>query len=147
MVELDKLRLMDMSGYLYWSSSGKPYRKRYADEFIGVKTSNIWDDVCSFKKSERLGYPTQKPLVLLNRILISSCPKGGCILDPFCGSGVSIYSAIENDLNWIGCDSSYVSIELIKKHLEFVYNLKAHDDYILINGRFENSKKLLCKML
>jgi site-specific DNA-methyltransferase (adenine-specific) len=70
---------------------------------------------------ERLGYPTQKPLALLERIVRSSCPEGGIVLDPFCGCGTTIDAAQELKRGWIGIDITYIAIDLIIKRLRHRY--------------------------
>jgi site-specific DNA-methyltransferase (adenine-specific) len=75
------------------------------------------------RSKERLGYPTQKPRELLNRIIQASSNKGDVVFDPFCGCGTTIYSAIENDRKWIGCDIAILAIKLIKHVLKEKYKL------------------------
>ncbi len=67
---------------------------------------------------ERLGYPTQKPLALLNRIIKASCPENGLVLDPFCGCGTTLHSAIQNKRKWIGIDISPLAIKVIKERIQ-----------------------------
>ena len=76
---------------------------------------------------ERLGYPTQKPVVLLDRIIQASTNKGDVVFDPFCGCGTTIYSAVKNDRKWIGCDVAILSIKLVREIL-------TGDDYRLVEG-------------
>ena len=78
---------------------------------------------------ERLGYPTQKPLALLERIIKSSCPEGGLILDPFCGCGTSIYSAHLNNRKWIGIDIGVLSTRLVRDTLKERYGLESGEHY------------------
>ncbi|ULP45902.1 DNA methyltransferase [Mycolicibacter virginiensis] len=70
---------------------------------------------------ERLGYPTQKPMGLLERILKSSCPEEGVVLDPFCGCGTTIDAAQKLGRRWIGIDITYISVDLIIKRLQHTY--------------------------
>lgn len=67
---------------------------------------------------ERTGYPTQKPLALLERIVVSSCPPGGKVLDPFCGSGTTLVAAARNSRNWVGVDIAPEAIETTIRRLE-----------------------------
>ena len=69
---------------------------------------------------ERVSYPTQKPVALLNRIIKASCSQGGIVLDPFCGSGTTIISAVENKVNWIGIDISHNALSIIKNRLKCI---------------------------
>lgn len=78
---------------------------------------------------ERLGYPTQKPAGLMERILRSSCPPGGVVLDPFCGCGTTVDAAINLGLNWIGIDITYLSIDLIRNRLRQTHGDSIDDTY------------------
>ena len=93
--------------------------KTYKPNPLG-KIPEDWWDIPSIPPmaKERLGYPTQKPIALLNRILQASCSKDGMVLDPFCGCGTTIASAIENGVNWIGVDISYDATDVIKKRIK-----------------------------
>jgi hypothetical protein len=77
---------------------------------------------------ERLGYPTQKPIGLLKRVILSSCPEGGRVLDPFCGCGTTIAAAQELGRPWIGIDITYLAISLIKSRLSAI----GTDDYSVL---------------
>jgi hypothetical protein len=72
---------------------------------------------------ERLGYPTQKPVALLERIINASCPEGGVVFDPFCGCGTTINAALKNKRKWIGCDIAILPVKLIKEQLTSVHRL------------------------
>jgi DNA modification methylase len=88
--ELDKL---DAEGRIYWpKKGGMPQHKRYRDELKGRAVADIWDDIDRINPvgGERLGYPTQKPLALLERIVSVSSNPGDVVLDPFCGCGTAI---------------------------------------------------------
>jgi hypothetical protein len=74
-----------------------------------------------------LGYPTQKPIALLDRIIQSSTNKGEVVFDPFCGCGTTIYSAVKNDRIWLGCDIAILSIKLVREIL-------AGEQYRLVEG-------------
>jgi hypothetical protein len=120
MMERERLAELDAQGKLVWSSSGKPQRKIYLDEVAAQKVGNLWDDIPPIQASaaERLGYPTQKPLALLGRIIKASCPDGGVILDPFCGCGTTIVAAQALGCPWIGIDITHLAINLIKNRLK-----------------------------
>ncbi len=96
-----------------------PAYKRYLDEMPGVTLQDVWTDIgpISSQATERLGYPTQKPEVLLERIINSSCPEGGLVLDPFCGCGTTIAAAQKLNRSWIGIDITHMAITLMKKRL------------------------------
>ena len=105
---------------LYFSSSGQPYIKYYLDERPGVAVMSFWDDIkpMSPTSKERLGYPTQKPEALLERIIKASSNENDVILDAFCGCGTTIAVAQRLNRHWIGIDITYQSISLILKRLE-----------------------------
>jgi len=97
-----------------------PAYKRYLDEMPGVALQDWWGDIgpIGAQAAERLGYPTQKPVALLERIIQSSCPDGGVVLDPFCGCGTTIAAAQQLSRTWIGIDITHLAITLIKSRLK-----------------------------
>ena len=97
-----------------------PAYKRYLDEMPGVPLQDIWTDIAPIgaQAAERLGYPTQKPVALLDRIIKSSCPEDGVVLDPFCGCGTTIAAAEELGRKWIGIDITYLAVALIKSRIK-----------------------------
>ena len=120
----EKLDLLDQAGLIYWPTRGSvPQQKRYADENPGVGVQDIITDIgpISSQSKERLGYPTQKPVALLDRIIQVSSNKGDVIFDPFCGCGTTIYSAVRNERQWIGCDIAILSIKLVREVLTETY--------------------------
>lgn len=121
----DDLDRLDAKGRIYWPSGGRriPQYKRYRDELKGVAVPDIWDDIDKInpKAAERLGYPTQKPLALLARILEASTNPGDVVLDPFCGCGTTVDAAQKIGRRWIGIDITYISIDLIVKRLQHTY--------------------------
>jgi DNA modification methylase len=98
---------------------GIPELKRYLDEQPGVPLQDLWTDLdpINAKAAERLGYPTQKPVSLLKRIVAGSSNPGDVVLDPFCGCGTTIAAAEELGRSWIGIDITYLAISLIKSRL------------------------------
>jgi len=101
----------------------RPRLKRYLKEQEGSIITNIWTDIQPLHDvaAERLGYPTQKPLALLDRIIQSSSNPGDVILDPFCGCGTAITSAQKLGRKWIGIDITHLSIALQKYRLEAMF--------------------------
>jgi len=97
-----------------------PQYKRYLDEMPGVPLQNIWTDIdpINMMAQERLGYPTQKPLELLERIIAASSNPGDIILDPFCGCGTAVAAAQKLGRRWVGIDITHLSIALQKYRLE-----------------------------
>ena len=93
--------------------------RRYLDENEGAPVSNLWDDIHPLhgSTSEGLGYPTQKPLILLERIIQASSNKGDVVLDPFCGCGTAVHAAQKLDRHWMGIDITHLAISLIEKRL------------------------------
>ncbi|TYB80614.1 DNA methyltransferase [Maritimibacter fusiformis] len=98
---------------------GVPQYKRYLDEMPGVPISDDWDDIrpINSQAQERLGYPTQKPVALLERILSASSNPGDVVLDPFCGCGTTVHAAQKLGRKWIGIDVTHLAIGLIEKRL------------------------------
>jgi site-specific DNA-methyltransferase (adenine-specific) len=115
----DKLEVLNEQKRIYWSKTGTPYLVRYLDEQEGEILDNLWDDIppVNSQAQERLGYPTQKPQALLERILEASSNKGDVVLDPFCGCGTTIHAAQKLGRQWIGIDVTYLAINLIKRRL------------------------------
>jgi site-specific DNA-methyltransferase (adenine-specific) len=95
----------------------------YLDESPGIKLQNIWEDLPALgsKAAERLDYPTQKPLALLERIISASSNPGDVVLDPFCGCGTAIAAAQRLGRAWIGIDITHLSIALMKYRLEAMF--------------------------
>lgn len=99
-----------------------PQYKRYLDEMPGVPIQNLWTDISLNNRSkERLGYPTQKPQALLERILLTSSNEGDVVLDPFCGCGTTIAAAQALGRRWIGIDVTFIAIDLVRRRLEDAY--------------------------
>jgi len=96
---------------------GVPRYKRYLDEQEGVPIGDFWDDIEIAAGGERLGYPTQKPIALLERILRASSNEGDVVLDPFCGCGTTVHAAQKLNRRWIGIDITHLAISLIQKRL------------------------------
>ncbi|CAN5642439.1 site-specific DNA-methyltransferase [soil metagenome] len=103
---------------LVYTKSGMPRYKRYLDEMLGVALQDDWDDIPPASGRERLGYPTQKPLSLLERIINASSNPGDIVLDPFCGCGTAVVAAQKLGRQWIGIDVTHLAISLIKYRLQ-----------------------------
>ncbi|MBA2364576.1 MAG: restriction endonuclease, partial [Chloroflexia bacterium] len=112
---------LDADGRIWYPSdtSKRPRLKRYLDEMPGVVVGNVWTDIdpVNSQAGERLGYPTQKPLALLERIISASSNRGDIVLDPFCGCGTAIAVAQKLDRRWIGIDVTHLAIALMKYRL------------------------------
>jgi DNA modification methylase len=83
------------------------------------------------RAKERLGYPTQKPVGLLKRIILASSNKGDVVFDPFCGCGTTIYAARETGRQWVGCDIAILSIKLVRETLNERYRLAENSNYLV----------------
>lgn len=105
-------------GRLYFPKTGGPPRyKRYLDEMPGVPLQNDWSDIKPSQGNEYLGYPTQKPEALLERIIKASSNEGDTVLDAYCGCGTTVAVSQRLNRRWIGIDITYQSISLILKRL------------------------------
>jgi len=113
----ENMKKFSKEGRVYHSKSGFPNYKRYLDEMPGVPLQNSWDDIPPVFGKERLGYPTQKPVALLERIIAASSNPGDVVLDPFCGCGTTVHAAEKLGRQWIGIDITHLAIGLIEKRL------------------------------
>lgn len=116
--DLDKL---DDEGRIHWPKKpgGMPMLKRFLDEQPGLRLQDVWTDIKPLHNlaSERLGYPTQKPEELLERLILSSSNPGDTILDPFCGCGTTVAVADRTRREWVGIDISSTAIEIMRRRL------------------------------
>jgi site-specific DNA-methyltransferase (adenine-specific) len=130
----EKLEALDADGRIVWSRSGRPYLKRYLHEQKGNLITDTIDDIppIGAHARERLGYPTQKPLALLERIIQASSNEGDIVLDPFCGCGTAIVAAQKLNRRWIGIDITHLAIALIKYRLSDMFDLKEGEDYRVV---------------
>lgn len=131
MMERVKLEAMDADGRLYWTKAGRPQRKIYLADVEKPKLGNLWDDIppIQAQAEERLGYPTQKPIALLERIVSASSRGGDVVFDPFAGCGTAIYAAHLTGRKWIGCDIAILSVRLVRDVLLKRYGLKEGEHY------------------
>ena len=120
-VSRERMEEMDAEGRLYFPPDKKKRirRKRYLDELQGETVDSLWDDIppINSQAAERLGYPTQKPEALLERIIDASSSPGDVVLDPFCGCGTAIAVAERLERRWIGIDITFLATHLIKSRL------------------------------
>jgi DNA modification methylase len=109
-----------------------PALKRYLDEQEGTPVDDTWTDILPVQSqaSERLGYPTQKPEALLERILRASSNEGDLVLDPFCGCGTTVAAAQKLNRRWIGIDITYLAIALMKNRLADAFGGQADFEVI-----------------
>ena len=119
-------------GLIHYSSTGLATQKRYLDEMQGNPVDTIWDDVkpIQAQSKERIGYPTQKPLALLERIIKASSNEGDLVLDPFCGCATACVAAENLDRRWIGIDISPKAVELVNIRLQQSMGSLFHDGFV-----------------
>ncbi len=119
----ETMRKLDAEGRLHFTKAGGIRLKRYLDDNKGLPLQALWTDISPINSqaAERLGYPTQKPLALLDRIIQASSNPDSWILDPFCGCGTAIASAQKLGRKWIGIDITHLAIALQKYRLEAMF--------------------------
>ncbi len=108
-----KMREFAHQGRLVYASTGMPNYKRYLDEMPGVPLQDLWTDIPVALGKERTGYPTQKPLALLDRIIRASSNEGDMVLDPFCGCATTLVAADRLRRKWAGIDLSALAVKLV----------------------------------
>jgi DNA modification methylase len=131
----EKMQALIEEGRVVQTSPGTvPAYKRYLDEMPGVPLQDIWTDIGAIgaQADERLGYPTQKPQALLERILKASSNAGDVVLDPFCGCGTAIAAAQSLGRSWIGIDITHLAVNLIKTRLRDAFGPKIEKTYRVI---------------
>jgi hypothetical protein len=124
----EKLDFLDSCGLIQWPSKGKiPGFKRYLQTSAGVPIVDVVTDVnpVGAQAAERLGYPTQKPEALLERIIRASSNEGDLVLDPFCGCGTTVAVAQRLKRRWIGIDITHLAINLMKRRLHDAFGKNA----------------------
>ena len=125
----DRLDELDRMGRIYWTSvkGSLPRIKRYVDDSPGVVLSDVWDDISPInsRAKERVGYPTQKPLAIMERILSMASNKGDIVLDPFCGCGTTVIASAKMFRRWIGIDLSPTACRVVADRLW--RDLKMHE--------------------
>jgi len=116
-----KLHEYDTAGLIIWpdKEDGLPRLKYYLEDTRGVPVTDFWDDIDLIPSSskEALGYETQKPLPLLERIIQASSNEGDVVLDPFCGCGTALVAAQKLNRRWIGIDITHLAITLMRNRL------------------------------
>ena len=117
----------DAKGRIIVPRDGKgiPRYKRYFDEQEGIPVDDFWADIEFAVGSERLGYDTQKPLGLLERIISASSNEGDIVLDPFCGCGTAVVAAQKLKRRWLGIDITHLAINLMRVRLKDSFGIKA----------------------
>ena len=118
-VPVETMERLDAEGRIFYTRNGLPRMKRYLDESKGNPVQDVVSDIQSLRSwhKERLGYPTQKPEALLERIINASSNAGDVVLDPFCGCGTAVVAAERLNRRWIGIDITHLAISLIRHRL------------------------------
>ena len=115
----DRLNALDEAGLIYWPDRGTmPSLKRYLASSPGRKLQDIILDIKQIGKTERTGYPTQKPIALLERIIKASSSPGDVVFDPFCGCATTLVAADRLQRSWMGIDISPRAAELVVTRIE-----------------------------
>ena len=129
---LEALDYLDAVGRVYWPSSGKgvPGFKRYLEDMEGLAAQDVITDIApvSSRAKERLGYPTQKPEALLERIIRASSNQGDVVLDPFCGCGTAVVAAHRLGRRWLGIDITWLAVALMRNRLTTTFPGDFPDD-------------------
>ena len=130
----ETMERLDQAGRIYYSRTGYPRQKLYLDESRGVPVQDMWTDIrpLAGSNNERLGYPTQKPQGLLERIIRASTVEGDVVLDPFCGCGTAVAAAQKLGRQWLGIDITHLAVALMKSRLKDMFNLDPGADYQVV---------------
>ena len=126
--------LIEQGRVIQTSPGAVPAYKRYLDEMPGIPLQDVWTDIgpIGSRAKERLGYPTQKPQALLERIIQSSSNEGDVVLDPFCGCGTAVAAAENLKRRWIGIDITHLAVALMKNRLRTAFDLHPGNDYQVV---------------
>jgi len=135
-ISRERMEQWDREGRLHFprSKAGRIRRKRYVDELKGEEVQSLWDDILpiSSQAAERLGYPTQKPEALLERIIRASSNEGDTVLDPFCGCGTAIAVAHKLKRKWVGIDITHLATNLIRTRLDDTFGEEVRKTYRVV---------------
>ena len=127
----DRMKQAQADGLIVQTKPGAvPQYKKYLEDSKGRTITNVWTDIDQAAGNESLGYPTQKPLALLERIIAASSNEGDMVLDPFCGCGTAVHAAQKLKRKWIGIDITHLAISLIEKRLKDAFKSRAKFDVI-----------------
>jgi site-specific DNA-methyltransferase (adenine-specific) len=122
------------SGRILFTRSGTPRLRTNIEDLPGISVTDVWTDIepINAAAAERMGYPTQKPEALLERIVAASSKEGDAILDPFCGCGTAIAVAQKLKRNWIGIDITHLAISLIRNRLRDAFGEEINKTFDVI---------------
>jgi adenine-specific DNA-methyltransferase len=121
----DSMAALDAQGLINYPPNGRPRFKRFLDD-DGMPLQSIWTDVSpvNSQSRDRLGYPTQKPVDLLERVIVGACPEDGLVLDCFSGSGTTLEAAERLGRRWVGIDNGKYAVHLARKRLIQLHGTK-----------------------
>jgi DNA modification methylase len=127
----ENMEKLEAEGRIHYTRTGFPRMKNYLEEMQGISLQNLWTDIPPINSQaiERLGYPTQKPLALLERIITSSSNPNDIILDAFCGCGTTLVAAQNLGRQWIGLDVSPTACRVMAKRLRDVCRMREDENY------------------
>ena len=133
-VPLETMKRLDDEGRVFYTRNKIPRIKRYLEEAKGRPVQDVWTDLESLRSwhKERLGYPTQKPQALLERIIEASSNEGDVVLDPFCGCGTAVAAAEKLKRKWIGVDVTHLAVALMKNRLKTAFDIVPGADYEVV---------------
>ena len=121
-ISLEKMKQFDKEGRLHFpqNKNGRIQRRRFLDELQGKPIQSIWDDIeiVTAHSKEKIGYPTQKPEALLERIIKCASNEGDVVLDPFMGGGTTAAAADKLKRQWIGIDQSTMAVKVTEMRLD-----------------------------
>jgi DNA modification methylase len=132
-VPLETMEELDEEGRLHFTRAGGIRLKRYLEDTQGIPLQSLWDDIppINSQAKERMGYPTQKPIALLERIILVSSKEGDIVLDPFCGCGTAVVAAEKLGRQWLGIDITFDAVSLIEWRIRTQYpDIRFHTEGI-----------------
>ncbi len=123
----ENMERLEAEGRIFYTKNGYPRLKQYLEDMPGMPAQSIWTDVLNLRSwhKEDLGYDTQKPLALLERIIQASSNEGDIVLDPFCGCGTAVVAAQKLNRKWIGIDITHLAIALMRNRLKDSFDIDA----------------------
>jgi site-specific DNA-methyltransferase (adenine-specific) len=124
-VPVETMTRLDAENRIFYTKNGIPRIKRYLDESKGLPIQDVWTDIEALRSwhAEKLGYPTQKPEALLERIIEASSNEGDVVLDPFCGCGTAIVAAEKLKRKWVGIDITHLAIAVMRARLKDTFGI------------------------
>ena len=130
----ENMEKLEADGRIWFEPGKVPQRILYLEESKGALVQDHWDDISPMNamSKERLGYPTQKPEALLERIIQASSNEGDVVLDPFCGCGTAVAAAQKLNRQWMGIDVTHLAVALMKNRLKTGFNLEPGTDYQVV---------------